>query len=83
MTRLKKKGWSIALACALVMSYQSVQTPQLIEGCEAVHSLDDAMCFAASSLVAETVSWHDWFTGQSASVQFHFLDLLELLYQRD
>jgi hypothetical protein len=28
----------------------------------------------------ETVSWFDWIGGKTPSYQFHFLDLLELLY---
>lgn len=29
------------------------------------------------------VSWYSWLAGKSASYQFHFLDLLELLYKSD
>ncbi len=29
------------------------------------------------------VSWFSWLAGKSASYQFHFLDLLELLYKHD
>lgn len=29
------------------------------------------------------VSWYSWLAGKSASYQFHFLDLLELLYSPD
>lgn len=31
----------------------------------------------------DRVSWFSWFSGDSASYQFHFLDLLELLYHND
>lgn len=31
----------------------------------------------------ETVNWFDWIGGKSPSYQFHFLDLLELLYGDD
>ena len=33
--------------------------------------------------VSETVNWFDWIGGKSSSYQFHFLDLLELLYGDD
>ncbi len=29
---------------------------------------------------AQTLSWKTWFTGKNRSSQFHFVDLLELLY---
>lgn len=29
------------------------------------------------------VSWFSWLAGKSASYQFHFIDLLELLYSND
>jgi len=29
---------------------------------------------------AKEVSWHTWATGQSRSTQFHFLDLVELVF---
>ncbi|GGW78808.1 hypothetical protein GCM10007391_09300 [Alteromonas halophila] len=29
------------------------------------------------------VSWYSWLAGKSVSYQFHFLDLLELLYSND
>lgn len=35
------------------------------------------------SFMAEAVSWFDWVGGKSRSHQFHFLDLLELLYSND
>ncbi|WP_100642686.1 hypothetical protein [Alteromonas facilis] len=36
------------------------------------------------ALVAnEKVNWFDWIGGKSRSYQFHFLDLLELLYSND
>lgn len=31
----------------------------------------------------DTISWFDWIGGKSPSYQFHFLDLLELLYGDD
>ena len=36
-----------------------------------------------NSFMAEAVSWFDWVGGKSRSHQFHFLDLLELLYSSD
>lgn len=30
---------------------------------------------------SQGVSWSEWFTGRSSSYQFHFIDLLELLYR--
>ena len=30
---------------------------------------------------SQGVSWTEWFTGRSSSYQFHFIDLLELLYR--
>ncbi len=38
-----------------------------------------AQC-SQSQVPSEHVSWSSWATGQSSSFQFHFLDLLELLY---
>ena len=40
----------------------------------------DAFKQACSANVKETVSWFNWIGGKSPSYQFHFLDLLELLY---
>ena len=40
----------------------------------------DAFKQACSTKTKETVSWFDWIGGKSPSYQFHFLDLLELLY---
>lgn len=34
-----------------------------------------------AAMVSE-VSWLEWFSGKSSSYQFHFFDLLELLYGR-
>ncbi|MBT0586101.1 hypothetical protein [Alteromonas oceanisediminis] len=33
--------------------------------------------------LSEQVSWSDWLVGKSTNYQFHFLDLLELLYSDD
>ncbi|MBU3020794.1 hypothetical protein [Aestuariibacter sp. A3R04] len=33
-----------------------------------------------SAAVVSEVSWLEWFSGKSPSYQFHFFDLLELLY---
>lgn len=35
--------------------------------------------FSVHCALAPQTSWLSWFRGQSSSVQFHFIDLLELL----
>lgn len=35
-----------------------------------------------SALLAPEVSWLEWAVGKSSSYQFHFFDLMELLYGR-
>jgi hypothetical protein len=35
--------------------------------------------FAVHCALAPQTSWMSWFSGQSSSAQFHFIDLLELL----
>ncbi|MBV7315635.1 hypothetical protein [Shewanella sp. NIFS-20-20] len=33
------------------------------------------------AIAAQQVSWSQWFSGNSRSMQFHFIDLLELIAQ--
>jgi len=35
--------------------------------------------FSVQCALAPQTSWASWFSGQSSSAQFHFIDLLELL----
>ena len=55
-------------------SHIDVQTRTSISVNEQARTCDDNVT---------EVSWYSWLAGKSASYQFHFLDLLELLYSRD
>jgi hypothetical protein len=35
--------------------------------------------FTVQCAITPQTSWMSWFSGQSSSAQFHFIDLLELL----
>lgn len=84
-----------AMACAAVMTL----TLSDLDSVSAFFCTDDTPSFNATvtpmvTLVEEPtlcnadadsdrVSWFSWVTGQSASFEFHFLDLLELLSRKD
>ncbi|MBW3140353.1 hypothetical protein [Ferrimonas balearica] len=43
------------------------------------HRCDDAQSVAQCA-AQSPLNWHNWLVGRSGSSQFHFVDLLELLY---
>ncbi|MRJ42883.1 MULTISPECIES: hypothetical protein [Idiomarina] len=67
-------GAFLAPAWQTTASNYTQQCEQLLDVSEQHSSLE--ACVAP----AKQVSWHAWFTGQSRSTQFHFLDLFELLF---
>lgn len=70
-----------ALGSMLVPAWQS-DSANVTQQCDRVMTNIEAdqaaqLCNAPS----EKVTWKTWFAGESRSSQFHFFDLLELLYQ--
>ena len=43
-------------------------------------TMSEELSVACNQTLSEQVSWADWLVGKSRGYQFHFLDLLELLY---
>ena len=73
-----------AIASAVVVAFlldTSAVESQLMEQCEQAQA--DYATSTCQVAAAETVSWFDWIGGKSRGYQFHFLDLLELLYSDD
>lgn len=77
--------------CAVAAAIVTVALPQTASECS-WQSQMDVQAHTSISMSDHTptcdddvteVSWYSWFAGKSASYQFHFLDLLELLYSRD
>ncbi|MDM7861255.1 hypothetical protein QTP81_11680 [Alteromonas sp. ASW11-36] len=71
-----------AAAIVFVLHTGSVES-QLMEQCEMVKAQSNHSVTTCQVSAQETVSWFDWIGGKSQSYQFHFLDLLELLYSDD
>ncbi len=53
------------------------QCEQIMQSSELPQSAD--MCLAAD----DAVTWGEWFSGESRSTQFHFLDFFELVFGDD
>src|SRR5690554_5997409 len=53
------------------------QCEQIVASSEVPQSAD--VCMAAD----DSVTWGEWFSGESRSTQFHFLDFFELLFAED
>lgn len=69
-----------ALLVWLVNPAQQSSQANLTQQCDAVmHNLESKQGSACDA-PSEQVTWHSWATGQSRSTQFHFFDLLELLF---
>ena len=90
ISRSKKRilGLFVPIALVLIVNHKGIKDCALAD--HACNSISMSMFTTSSSAQLacsqnqkETVSWFDWIGGKSASYQFHFLDLLELLYDDD
>lgn len=68
---------SLSAACYLLPQDQH----DVIASCTNTVSIahNGTESFTVQCALAPQTSWLSWFTGQSSSAQFHFIDLLELL----
>ena len=78
---------AVCISASLFLAQEYAST-QAIAMCEFHHNSEEyEQVLPAGHLVTQCgatmvseVSWLEWFSGKSSSYQFHFFDLLELLY---
>jgi hypothetical protein len=73
-----KKRWSFLVTSFVLMGVLLLMSRPTLDACsrQSVNGPTTQACVTSPL----TVSWTRWLSGKSSSFQFHFLDLLELLY---
>ncbi|WP_100658019.1 hypothetical protein [Alteromonas flava] len=80
-----KKSFGVALGVftlGFVLSASALK-PRWQGNCEQQFAVDLQTQPTCVTKTNESIGWFDWIGGKSRSYQFHFLDLLELLYSND
>ncbi|RUO38916.1 hypothetical protein CWE15_10465 [Aliidiomarina taiwanensis] len=61
-----------------VFSAVSLTMPAPQQCLDVFNGVQKTTCTASTT--KQSITWHAWVKGQSSSVQFHFLDLVELMF---
>ena len=72
-----------ASAVVVMLNLKALDTEWLVECQASTSSFKPEQSHLCKNSMLDSVNWFDWLGGKSRSYQFHFLDLLELLYSDD
>ena len=72
-----------ALAVAFMLNVKAFDADWFVDCQSPSYTVQPAQSQICEKAMIDSVSWFDWLGRKSRSYQFHFLDLLELLYSDD